>query len=56
MNFWKKYLKIFQRKHPMEYILASVIQIKDIFQGIWRWKLLWGNIPITKKLKNNESN
>ena len=40
----------------MGYILASVIQTKDIFQGIWRWKLLWGNILITKKLRNNESN
>ena len=37
-------------------ILASVIQTKDIFQVIWRWKLLSGNILITKKLRNNESN
>ena len=27
----KKYWKIFHRKHPMEYILDSVIQSKDIF-------------------------
>ena len=55
-EFLVKILKNLSRKHPKGYILASVIQTNDIFSGIWRWKFLWGNILITKKVRNNESN